>query len=213
MLKNRLLLPGNIVTPVRHRPPESVPVTFILSSGYGNDQFHEAVQLAFIDLLDQYGIGWAQYVYTERCEENKFTDLYISTGVSTLSWMYEWVQQQRSSGSICLFGYSFGASITLEVALIKRVSAAVVVNAVFDYVDYRTHQLGADAMVSWRNDLITYLSYDGSPYPLGYRFIQEAEQQDLERRVGAIDCEVYAFQAKNDAINRPSHILALAKAS
>jgi dienelactone hydrolase len=209
--KESLILPGNIVTPVQYDIPAGSPLTFILSSGYGDDQFREAVQLSFIDVLNDHGIGWVQYVYPERCQDNRFRDLYISSGTSTLSWLFEWVSDR--SPSIGLFGYSFGANITLEVALNKPVAEVVVVNAVFDYVSYRTRQMGSETIDKWRNDYVSYLSYGGAAFPLGYRFLLEAEQQDLERRAEAIECDVYAFQAENDAIIRTDHIARLASSS
>jgi pimeloyl-ACP methyl ester carboxylesterase len=212
MTNTRLVLPGNVVTELRYEIPDDAPVTFILSSGYGNDQFREAAQQVFIELLESYGMGWVQYIYPERCRENRFTDLYISSGISTLSWIYEWLRQ-HSSSTICLFGYSFGANITLEVALAKSVAAVVVINTPFDYVSYRVQQLGIDAVRNWRNNYVTNLSYDNVPYPLGYRFVQEAEQQDLENRTLRIECEVHAFQAEHDAIISPSHILTLGENS
>jgi pimeloyl-ACP methyl ester carboxylesterase len=212
MRNDTLQLPGNIGTEVRYHLPEDSPWVFILSGGYGGSLRPEPVQLTFIDVLEKCGMGWLQYVYPERWEKNRFTDLYISTGISTLAWLYEWIRD-RCRGSIGLFGYSFGANIALEMALAKPVDAVVLVNAVFDYVDYRTQQLGREAMRNWQEELVVTLPYAEASYSLGYRFIQEAEQQDLERRAAAIQCEVHAFQAENDAIIRPTHIRALAGAS
>jgi len=212
MHHDRLWLPGHIALDLQYDLPRASGITFILSSGYGNDQFHEAAQLVLIDVLKQHDIGWVQYVYPERCPANAFTDLYISTGVSTLMWMYDWLRR-RESGKICLFGYSFGGNISIEIALVRQLHALILLNPVFEYGEYRRQQLGMAAIKEWRRTKVIDLFYDGQPYPLGYRFLQEAERQDLEKRAASVNCEVHAFQAENDAILTPRAISGLAQAS
>lgn len=206
-------LPGNVEADVRYNLPSNAPGVCILSSGYGDDQFHEAVQLTLIDQLDAVGMAWVQYVYPERCSRNRFTDLYISTGIATLTWVMKWTDDLTNGLPCTLFGYSFGANISIEVALQSRVARLILVNTVFDYVDYREKQLGGEAISSWRRSQVAYLEYGNREYPLGLRFLQEAEQQDLAQRASDLDCDVYAFQAESDARLDPATIRELAKRS
>ncbi|MEV1249105.1 hypothetical protein ACIBO2_28980 [Nonomuraea sp. NPDC050022] len=209
MLTDQLTLPGRTIVEIRFQIPDNALATFILSSGYGNDQFSEAVQLAFAGLLTKHGLGWVQYIYPERCQKNKFTDLYISSGITTLSWVFEWAKL-RHSRQMHLFGYSFGGNISLELAMIKQIGAIVLVNPVLDYAAYRTEQLGAEAIREWETNQVTFLTYEKVRYPVGYRFMQEAEQQKLHTRATNIDCNIYAFQAENDAILKYSDIDSMA---
>jgi dienelactone hydrolase len=212
VIESIVLLPCNITTQVRYDIPRNSKSTFLLSSGYGNDQFNEAVQLAFIELLSEFGVGWVQYIYPERLARNGLGDLHLSTGVASLSRLHRWTVE-RSPGEVSLFGYSFGGNISLELALAEQVKHLVIVNAPFDYVAYRAGQVGDAAMQMWRETRLARLDYDGVQIPLGYRFIEEAALQDLERRAEAIPGIVHAFQAEYDAIIPARHILRLAENS
>jgi hypothetical protein len=199
----------NIQIDIRCNLKGSAPVTFILSSGYSIEGFDEPIQVALIELLERYGVKWVQYIYPERNPKNSMEDLYISTGCYTLDEVYRWVKTQVKD-SIGLFGISFGANISLELALRATVETLIIVNAVFDYVDFRTKQLGEDAISRWAKDLITKLPYQDKALPLGYRFIQEAMGQKLEERAAGLGCRVHAFQGDADNIISPQHILRLA---
>lgn len=188
--------------------PES-PMTFIFSGGYGIFNFEEPVQVAFTELLSKYGINWVQYLYPERNPHNPFVDLYVSTGLLSLSEIYTWVKKQVHT-PIGLFGISFGGNISIELALKEKLHSLIIINAVFDYVDFRTKQLGRGAMEAWRNTFVTTLAYQDKQLPVCYRFIQEAEQQQLEERAHNVTCDVYAFQGDSDPIISPKHIQKLA---
>ncbi|HEY0738265.1 MAG TPA: YqiA/YcfP family alpha/beta fold hydrolase [Herpetosiphonaceae bacterium] len=199
----------NVNVDIRYAFYAKSPLTFILSSGYSIIDFEEPIQVALIEVLSKYNINWLQYIYPERSYKNSFQDLYISTGLFTLNEIHKWVQKQ-TKGPISLFGISFGGNISIELALEKEISTLIIVNAVFDYVQFRTKQLGEKAMRDWQNKLVTELPYENKSIPLGYRFIQEAENQSLEERAHNINCAVYAFQGDEDQIISPSHIQRLA---
>lgn len=200
---------GNIDIDVRYQFQLEAPMTFIFSSGYGIFNFEEPVQIALIELLSQYGINWVQYLYPERNPSNPFEDLYISTGLLSLSEVYRWVKKQVS-GFIGLFGISFGGNISIELALKETLHTLIIINAVFDYVDFRNKQIGRDAMEAWQNTFVTKLAYQNKNLPICYRFIQEAEKQQLEERAYNVSCNVYAFQGDCDPIISPKHIQAIA---
>jgi alpha/beta superfamily hydrolase len=195
----------NITIDLRYEFQPEAPMTFIFSSGYGIFNFEEPVQVALTELLSKYRINWVQFLYPERNQSNAFGDLYISTGLLSLSEVYAWVKKQASS-PIGLFGISFGGNISIELALKETLHTLIIINAVFDYVDFRSKQIGADAMEAWQNTFVTKLSYQHKKLPLCYRFIQEAERQKLEERAKKVNCDVYAFQGDCDPIISPKHI-------
>lgn len=204
-------LPLAIPLEVRHNFDDtSQKAVVIFSSGYGNDGFSELAQLVIIKLFEKYGISSVQYVYPERSKLSLLDDLYISTGVATLMQVYDWVRE-RTSVPIILYGYSFGGNISLEVASIRTIESLLLVNCVFDYVEYRKQQMGYDRINEWKKSKLTYLSYGDDKYSLGYRFLIEAEQQNLETRAQEIGYHIYAFQAENDSIISTKYIYSLAK--
>jgi len=195
----------NINIDVRYHFQPEAPMTFIFSGGYGIFNFEEPVQVALIELLSKYRINWVQYLYPERNPSNSFEDLYISTGLQSLSEIYTWVKKQFS-GPVGLFGISFGGNISIELALKETLRTLIIINAVFDYVDFRNKQIGGDAMEAWQNTFVTKLSYQNRDLPICYRFIQEAEKQQLQQRAEKVECDVYAFQGGSDPIISPKHI-------
>lgn len=197
---------------LRYELRADAPMTFILNGGYGILNLEEPVQIAFTDLLNKYHINWVQYLYPERISSNSFDDLYVSTGILALSEIYRWVKKQANS-PVGLFGISYGAMISIEFALIEAVATLIIINAVFDYVDYRSKQLGEEAIEAWKSNFVTKLPYHNKLLPLGYRFVQETENQDLEKRAASVDCHVYAFQGDADPIIRPTHIKRLEKST
>jgi len=194
---------------IRYQFQPGSPMTFIFSGGYGIFNFEEPVQIALIDLLSKYSINWVQYLYPERNPNNPFVDLYISTGLLSLSEIYAWVKKQVGT-PIGLFGISFGGNISIELALKETLHSLIIINAVFDYVDFRNKQLGGDSMEAWRNTFVTTLLYQNKQLPVCYRFIQEAEKQELEQRAHNVNCDVYAFQGDSDPIISSKHIQELA---
>jgi pimeloyl-ACP methyl ester carboxylesterase len=189
---------------------EESPITFILSSGYAITSFEEPVQVAFTKLLSSLHINWLQYIFPERNSKNEIEDLYISTGILTLNVLYDWVKQQVGT-PIGLFGISFGGNISIEFAAKATVDALIIINVPFDYVDFRRKQLGDDVMRLWQKELVTQIPYANKSFPLGYRFIQEAEAQNLRERACNITCDVHAFQGDQDSIIGIEDIVSLAE--
>jgi pimeloyl-ACP methyl ester carboxylesterase len=170
----------------------------VLSSGYGRFGYDEPIQLALIDALEEIGVGWIQYEYVERNANNPTTDLLISSGLHALRAACGWARA-RVTGPIGLFGISFGANISLEAALVDRPAIVLVVNPVFDYVEYRRQQLGLSAMERWAEAGATVITYDQDVRSY-HRFIEEARHQDLLYRCRHIACKVVACQGEADPI-------------
>ena len=184
----------------------------ILSSGYGIFGFEEPVQKALVDRLDQLNIGWVQYTYAERNPKNTLTDLLISSGTATLIAVYDWLRAQGPL-EIGLFGISFGANVTLEAALQRDPTLLLLINPVFDYIDYRTKQLGSHAMATWERESRITMEYDATTVVSYYRFIEEARNQHLLDRARSIGAEIIACQGDADPILTTSYVQELASAS
>jgi hypothetical protein len=198
----------NLDIDLKYEIEPDAPFTFILSSGYSIDGFEEPIQVALVELLREHNCNWIQYVFPERNPKTQIDDLYISSGLFTLSEVYKWAKGMVEN-KIGLFGISFGGNISLELALREPVESVILVNSVFDYVDFRRKQLGEKAMLSWHNTLIARLHYPERTFALGYRFIQEAEQQNLAERALQIECPVHAFQGLQDPFINSEQLLAI----
>ena len=180
----------------------------VLSSGYGRFGHDEPIQLALIDALEETRVGWIQYQYAERNAHSQTTDLLISSGLHALRPTCRWARGQVT-GAVGLFGISFGANISLEAAPLERPAVVLVVNPVFDYVDYRTQQLGETAMQRWADTGVTSISYDQDVRSY-HRFMEEARHQDLMHRCRDIACKVVACQGEADPILGTRHLERLA---
>lgn len=170
----------------------------ILSSGYGIFGFEEPVQVALIRTLETFAIGWAQYEYVERNPSNATTDLLISSGINALDSVRRWVVSHEV-GQLGLFGISFGANITMEVGLLASTDLMLLVNPVFDYVDYRQRQLGSETMRSWEKDAVVSLPYEREVKSY-FRFIEEARHQDLLARIRSLSGRIIVCQGSADTI-------------
>ena len=195
---DQLTLPAGLKVDTRSNIRPDRP-NVILSSGYGIYGFEDPVQLALIDRLEELDIGWAQYTYAERNSKNRVTDLEISSGTASLLKVYDWVSSQHSS-NIGLFGISFGGNVSLEAALQRNPTLVLLINPVFDYFDYRRLQLGPDVMDRWLREHRITMTYDDAKPVSYYRFIEEAETQNLLERVKELQTEIIACQGDADHI-------------
>jgi pimeloyl-ACP methyl ester carboxylesterase len=186
----------NLSVPIREAI-EGARHCVILSSGYGIFGYDEPVQLALIRALEARGIGWVQYRYVGR-QERVTTDLTLSSGLTALLAVTDWVQA-RGVDEISLFGISFGAAISLEAGLLRSIKSLLLINPVFDYVHYRTQQLGADEMRRWSERGALEMDY-AHKVRTYYRFVEEASHQDLMRRATSIRSRVLVCQAADDPI-------------
>jgi pimeloyl-ACP methyl ester carboxylesterase len=186
----------NLSVPVREKIGDAQRCV-ILSSGYGVFGYDEPVQVALIGTLEDCGIGWVQYQYVGR-QGGVTTDLTLSSGLAALLAVIDWTRAQGVE-EISLFGISFGATISLEASLLRSIEALLLINPVFDYVHYRTQQIGGDAMRRWGELGALEMSYT-NPVRTYYRFVEEARHQDLMRRAMAIPSRVLLCQAADDPI-------------
>lgn len=178
----------------------------VLSSGYGIFDYDEPVQGSLTNLLDELGIGWVQYIHPERTSNASTTDLLISGGVFTLSRVVDWMRR-CSVGKIGLFGISFGANISVELApLLRDVDLVIVINLVFDYVEYRAVQLGAEKVEEWQRNRVIGMDYGDKKAQSYYRFMEEASRQDVIELLAGITCPIHAFQAAEDSIIPTSYV-------
>jgi pimeloyl-ACP methyl ester carboxylesterase len=208
---SELTLPGNLRLDLQSSVRLGRP-SVVLSSGYGIFGFGEPLQVALTARLDELDIGWVQYTYPERNAKNRITDLLISSGAGALLGVYDWLRS-RGPSEIGMFGISFGANVTLEVALQRDPKLIMLVNPVFDYVDYRTKQLGEDAMARWGRDGRITIDYESAEVVSYYRFIEEARDQDLLRRCASINADVIACQGDADPILTAANVRTLANCS
>jgi fermentation-respiration switch protein FrsA (DUF1100 family) len=184
----------------------------VLNSGYSIVGFDEPIQIALRTMLSKIGIGWIQFTFPERTEDSPVKDLYLSTGLLALKEVRRWASR-RFSSALALFGISFGANIAIECALSSSVEFLLLVNTVFDYRAFREKQLGEQAFRDWERSGVTQIGYPNRKFPLGFRFIREADSQRLETRSLSIQCPVYAFQGTNDQFISVAHIERLATAN
>ncbi len=205
METNSLFFTLNQTIDIREDIPKNPTMIVILSSGYSIIGFDEPIQVALGEWLSKKGIGWIQYTFPARNRNNTEKELYLSGGILSLMQLYDYAKDKYKT-SIGLFGISFGGNISIEVALAKKIESLILVNPVFDYVDFRRKQLGDGKFDLWNKNRSIVLNYQSGNLPLSFHFIEECEKQDLERRAEGINCPVYAFQGEKDSIINPCHI-------
>lgn len=187
----------NLVFDVRfHLNQKNRPIV-ILSSGYAPGSFDDPLPVALINLFESSNLSWAQYIYPERDERNGVKDLLISSGLSALKAVCEWAKRNGFK-EIAFYGVSFGANITLEIALLEPATFVILVNPVFNYYDYRCKQLGEKMMNDWQENGVIDIHYKESTVKTYYRFIEEAINQDLFNRAVSIETKVLAMQGAKD---------------
>lgn len=181
------------------------PVHVIFNSGYSILGFDEPIQIALRSLFSNLGFSWIQYTFPERTLGSPVEDLYLSTGLLALLEVHRWASLKFSSRP-AMFGISFGANIAIEHALANTTEFLVLVNTVFDYRRFRERQLGDEAFKDWERTGMTTIIYAQKQFPLGFRFIREADAQNLEHRAQNLKCPVYAFQGMQDPFISVDHI-------
>ncbi len=196
MIEDEVHVGINLSVPIRARIKERRRCV-IMSSGYGIFGYDEPVQVELARVLEDCGIGWVQYQYVGR-QDRVTTDLTLSSGLAALLAVIDWAHSQGVE-DIALFGISFGAAISLEAGMLRPIEALLLINPVFDYVHYRTEQLGDDAMRRWRELGSLEMSY-ATPVRTYYRFMEEARNQDLVRRASSISSPMLLCQAADDPI-------------
>lgn len=173
----------------------------VFSSGFGTSTMRSPLRDIVIGRLRYSGVGSCNYLYPEREEDATTRDLLLSSGLSTLSVIVDRVRT-LSQGPIVLCGSSFGASISLEYALLHKADLLVLTSPPIDYVEYRRRQIGEPDLNRWMESGSIDLDYGtGGAFRSSSRFLEEAKGQSLSTRlVGAQLPPLLALRGGDDPI-------------
>lgn len=189
----------NLKCTVQHSLINSDKPTVILSNGYGTIDFNRPVVRGIIRQIEKLEFNWLHYRYPEREPGAVSASLYISSGLSTLRAVYNWLIKEGFQ-NIGLFGISFGANISFELSLLEKVNFLVLVNPVIDYVAFRTKQLGCLLLEQWCKNGRIDLKYEDGEFECYYRFMEEAQHQKLAERLSNLQANTIVFQAEYDEL-------------
>jgi hypothetical protein len=170
--------------------------TIIISNGYGEFGLERPVYRQFKELINQLKFNWVHYLYPERINPKENQSLLISGGVRTLDFIYSWLKNKEYT-KIGLFGVSFGANISLEFNMLRKVEFSILINTPIDYYQFRLNQLGYKdfSELEKRDVMVNYPDFNVC---MTYEFIEEALKQDLSERMVKIRSPVLSFQAEED---------------
>lgn len=195
-----LALAVNCYTRIRLSSPIRPTCKIVIcSSGYGPPTFDRPLASAIAQELVVNDIAALQYVYPERYSKNRVSDLLLTTGVFYILQLLAWCHEQGYS-QVGLYGNSFGGNISIETALIHQVDFMILSNAVLDFVHYRKAQLGSAKFSEWESNRLTTITYEDGSFTSSYRFIEEATQQKLAKRLLQLKMPLLVFLSENDEI-------------
>lgn len=167
---------------VHHDMTDDKCAVAIFSPGFGTTAIRNDFRHGLVEQFRRINIGTCAYLYPERDANAITDDLLLSSGLATLRAIIGWVAE-ISSAPIILYGSSFGAVISLEATLLTPASMLVLTSPPLDLVKYRTLQVGDAAMQRWRESGSTTLEYPTGSFRSSYRFIEEAQWQNLGTRL------------------------------